>query len=116
MVLGEERRDSARRGTVERECKSLKKTDLIWNSWPSQEFGGELAMLMPYGPVRIKEIKNNNNNNNKVILKSLYVFLQIFCNDLLNSNTEFFKEIKRVFEQKNMNLDIVHNLEQAIKN
>ena len=39
------------RRTVERECKNLNKT------WPDQEFGGELALLMPYVPVGIKETK-----------------------------------------------------------
>ena len=43
------------RRTVERECKNLNKI------WPdqSQEFGGELALLMPYVPVGIKETKKN---------------------------------------------------------
>ena len=27
------------------------------NNWPSQEFGGELALLMPHVPVGVKETK-----------------------------------------------------------
>ena len=30
-------------------------------AWPSQEFGGELALLMAYGPVGIKETKKKKN-------------------------------------------------------
>ena len=39
------------RRTVERECKNLKKPGLIWNKCPSQDFFGELALLMPSVPV-----------------------------------------------------------------
>ena len=34
---------------VPQECKNL--------NWPSQDLGGDLALLMPYVPVGIKEIK-----------------------------------------------------------
>ena len=45
------------RRTVERECKNLNKTWPDLKQLASQEYGGELAFLMPYVPVGIKEIK-----------------------------------------------------------
>ena len=45
------------RRTVERECRNLNKTWLDLKQLAQSRFGGELALLMPYVLVGIKETK-----------------------------------------------------------
>ena len=70
MVLEEKRGELVRHGDElwKGSAGIQKKPGLIGNNWFSQEFDGELALLMPYIPVGIKETKKKKINLKQQIL------------------------------------------------
>ena len=70
---------------VETNCGKCKKPDLIGNNWPSQDFGGELALLMAYVSVGIKEIKKKKRllNTSLPLFTFLFPFAFVFSRSLL---------------------------------